>query len=101
MTASVQREPSTTSARVNASRSQSPRRTPARPKAAMSDPAPSRCDRRRARSLRAPPDLRLLKRLDQSVEQNPVEAAIVEPNAVLVVLKKEFMEDPAEVASAG
>ena len=46
----------------------------------------SRCDRRRARSLRAPPDLRLLKRLDQSVEQNPFEAAIVEANAVLVVL---------------
>src|SRR5260370_15259277 len=29
---------------------------------------------------------RLLKRLDQSVEQNPVEAAIVKANAVLVVL---------------
>src|SRR5271165_1874769 len=30
--------------------------------------------------------LRLLKRLDQSVEQYPVEAAIVKANAVLVVL---------------
>jgi hypothetical protein len=30
--------------------------------------------------------LRLLKRLDQSVEQDPVEAAIVETNAILVVL---------------
>ena len=30
--------------------------------------------------------LRLLKRLDQSVEQDPVEAAIVETNAILILL---------------
>jgi hypothetical protein len=44
--------------------------------------------------------LRLLKRLDQSVEQDPIEAAIVKANAVLVVLIEGVHGSPAEVNSA-
>jgi hypothetical protein len=46
--------------------------------------------------------LGLLKRLDQSVEQNSVEAAIVKTNAILVVLVEGVHgKAPAEVTSEG
>ena len=46
--------------------------------------------------------LRLLKRLDQSVEQDPVEAAIVETNAIPVVLiERVHGKPPVEVTSTG
>jgi hypothetical protein len=53
-------------------------------------------------SKKADHPLRPLERLDQSVQQDPIEATTVETNVVLVVLVKRVHQGaPADLPSAG